>query len=125
MNTNAALNPTAIIEQLKKKHRSLREHSPPALNLRVHRALSWMARADREAGTDHDAAFIFYWIAFNAIYARDVSAESGGQTRDAFSDFFEKLVTHDTGWRIYQAIWKKFSGLKHAGRQTWITFYHQ
>ncbi len=41
-----------------------------SLNLRLSRALSWLERAEKEYGAgvgDLDAAFIFYWIAFNAI----------------------------------------------------------
>ena len=53
------------------------------LNLRLRRSLSWLRRADEEyyklsakapdsdaadRKPDFDAAFIFYWIAFNAVY---------------------------------------------------------
>ena len=38
-------------------------------NLRMRRATSWLARAEQERD-DPDAAFIFYWIAFNAAYAQ-------------------------------------------------------
>ncbi|MYN67114.1 MAG: hypothetical protein F4X11_19115 [Acidobacteria bacterium] len=40
------------------------------LNLRLRRALSWLERAEKEYETeeDLDAAFIFHWIAFNALY---------------------------------------------------------
>lgn len=72
-------------EALKEKHRVLRETGPADLNLRVHRALSWMTRAGDVAGTDPDAAFIFYWIAFNAAYARDLEQDASGQARDDFT----------------------------------------
>ena len=37
------------------------------LNHRLRRTLSWLGRAEREI-EDSDAAFIFLWIAFNAMY---------------------------------------------------------
>lgn len=47
---------------------------PPSrnhLNLRLRRALSWLGRAEREyCAQDFDAAFVFYWIAFNAMYGQ-------------------------------------------------------
>jgi hypothetical protein len=44
-------------EQLKKRHREIRDHSPANLRLRVHRALSWLQRA--EMAEDEDGRFIF------------------------------------------------------------------
>lgn len=46
-----------MFEQLKIQHRTLREHFPADLNLRVHRALSWLQRA--EMAEDEDGRFIF------------------------------------------------------------------
>ena len=40
------------------------------LGLRVHRAISWIERAEQESD-DADAALVFYWIAFNSAYAKD------------------------------------------------------
>lgn len=97
-------------EALKEKHRVLRENGPADLNLRVHRALSWMARAGDVAGTDPDAAFIFYWISFNAAYARDLEPDTSGQARDDFARFFGQLVALDAERRIFKAIWTQFPG---------------
>ena len=44
-------------EQLKKRHREIRDHSPANLRLRVHRALSWLQRA--EMAEDEDGRFIY------------------------------------------------------------------
>jgi len=97
-------------EALKEKHRVLRENGPSDLNLRVHRALSWMARAGDVAEADPDAAFIFYWISFNAAYARDLELDASGQARDDFARFFGQLVALDTDKRIFKAIWTQFPG---------------
>ena len=47
-----------------------RRHLQDDLNLRLRRALSWLERAEKEYGIeeDLDAAFIFSWMAFNAVY---------------------------------------------------------
>src|SRR3546814_18901746 len=58
---------------LKAKQRELRGNFPEPLTLRVHRALSWLRRAEAEQ-TDEDVRFILLWIGFNAAYAGDVEA---------------------------------------------------
>ena len=82
---------------------------PEHLGLRVHRALSWVKRAEREADDDPDAAFIFYWIAFNAAYAQDRPRSLESTERDHFADFFDTILTIDSGHMIYDAIWERFS----------------
>ena len=40
-------------------------------SLRLRRATSWGLRGEEEEEKDDfDSAFVFYWIAFNALYAR-------------------------------------------------------
>ena len=50
---------------LKDKQRELREGFPEALGLRVHRAISWLFRAECE-DDDDDVRFILLWIGFNS-----------------------------------------------------------
>lgn len=57
-------------QSLKTRHRNERDAHHPNLALRVHRALSWLSRA--EQAEDVDGRFIFLWIAFNAAYATDI-----------------------------------------------------
>lgn len=97
-------------EGLKKKQREHREEFPENVNLRVHRSISWIGRAET-CTDDHDARFIFLWIAFNAAYAdeREFQAIQTGE-RAAFLDFFGRLVIVDHSRRIYNAVWKQFSG---------------
>ena len=58
-------------KSLKDKQRALRHGFPTPLGLRVHRAISWLTRAERE-GADADVRFILLWIAFNAAYHQGV-----------------------------------------------------
>ena len=58
------------------------------LRLRLHRAISWGRRAE-QLSDDLDARFIFLWIGFNALYAREPDAVADGQ--DAAKTFRELL----------------------------------
>lgn len=91
---------------LKEKQRSIRDGFPAALALRVHRALSWLGRAEKEAD-DEDVRFILLWVGFNAAYADDVNAESNSE-RGAFKAYFDALVSLDHDARIYNAVWNRF-----------------
>lgn len=63
-------------------------HPSEAPNLRLRRALSWLDRAEKEdARGDADAAFIFHWIAFNAMYT-----SSDGDDKRNRNDFLKKVV---------------------------------
>lgn len=95
---------------LKSKQRSLRDGFPQTMSLRVHRAISWIKRAEM-AQDDPDAEFIFLWIAFNAAYA-DEDEFQGVPTgeRSSFNSYFEKTVALDVEKRIYKAVWDGFSG---------------
>ena len=93
---------------LKSKQREIRDGFPINLGLRIHRALSWLDRAEKEVDDD-DAAFIFYWISFNSVYAED--SEDNGMTgeRNVFDNFFENILSVDAEDEIYNVIWNKFS----------------
>ena len=94
--------------ELKNKHRQLRDGFHPNLVLRIHRALSWLQRAEL-ANDDLDAKFIFLWISFNAVYAQDVGSSDLSGERSAFRDFFDAVVKLDTSKRIYASVWQRFS----------------
>jgi len=95
---------------LKQKQRAIRAGFPEAMGLRVHRALSWIGRAEA-CGADDDARFIFLWIAFNAAYADEQEFQKVPQgERAAFLLFFSLLTALDAERRIYGAVWQRFSG---------------
>ena len=79
------------------------------LGLRVHRAISWIERAEQESD-DADAAFVFYWIAFNSAYAKDIQDAPDIGERTQFGEYFQVLVNLDTDHRIYDAVWNTFAG---------------
>ena len=94
---------------LKQRHRSLREGYPANLNLRVHRALSWLKRAEM-ADDDDDGRFIFLWIAFNAAYACEIDERCGLSEQAIFMGFFERLCALDADKSIDNLVWQEFSG---------------
>ncbi|WP_072748410.1 HEPN domain-containing protein [Oceanicella actignis] len=90
---------------LKAKARRVRDGHPENLRLRVHRALSWLARAEKEED-DPDARFIFAWIGFNALYAE--FEPEPARERARFEEFFGRIAALDDSRRIYDAIWLRF-----------------
>lgn len=95
-------------DSLKAQHRTLREGLPDALNLRVHRALSWLQRA--EQCEDMDGRFVFLWIAFNATYAQEIPSAYRLSETASFNEFLQKVHELDTAKRLDALIWKEFSG---------------
>ncbi|RMH50496.1 MAG: hypothetical protein D6686_06180 [Alphaproteobacteria bacterium] len=95
---------------LKRKQRALRDGFPAPAALRIHRAISWIGRAEA-CGEDHDARFIFLWIAFNAAYADEEMFQNvQPSARAAFGSYFRRIVALDHDRRIYDALWRQFSG---------------
>lgn len=99
---------------LRAKFDKIRGDIPEDAQHRIGRVLSWIDRAEKEAG-DEDARFIFLWIAFNAAYAKEIELkavkpdEPSGARAD-FCEYFETLVELDPENRIYNALWEEFSG---------------
>lgn len=104
------MNDALDFAKLKNKQRAIRDGFPETMGLRVHRAISWIGRAEA-CGEDDDARFVFLWIAFNAAYAdeREFQTIAPGE-RATFLDYFGKLVALDGDQRIYKAIWQRFAG---------------
>ena len=94
-------------EFLKKKQRAERETHDPNLAIRVHRALSWLARA--EACDDLDGEFIFLWIAFNAAYAQETGSTRPASTKETYRNFAEKINNFDHDKLIYNLIWDEYA----------------
>jgi hypothetical protein len=95
--------------QLKTRHRAERDVWHPNLSLRVHRALSWLDRAEQlgEQG-DADGQFILLWIAFNAAYATEIDERYRLSEQETFRKFLQKLVELDTTGRIAELVWTEF-----------------
>jgi hypothetical protein len=97
-------------EQLKARHRAERGAWHPNLSLRVHRALSWLERAEQLAQQDDpDGQFLFLWIAFNAAYATEIDDRFRLSEQETFRAFLRKLVDLDSPGRISELVWTEFT----------------
>ena len=93
---------------LTNKYDSLLEGLPSSLRLRLRRAISWVERAEREQA-DFDAAFVFYWIAFNAAYAEDHPEGYEKSEAEARNRFLQRIVDLDSNHRITPIIWDRLA----------------
>ena len=99
--------PVITSDTLKARHRQVRDDQPEGLRVRIHRAISWLARAERETD-DPDAAFIFLWIALNAAYAHEFGFEERELVQ--IRRFIAVLVEHDREQRLHAVLFRQFSG---------------
>ena len=98
-------------EKLKARQRAERHAHHPNLALRVHRALSWLNRAEQLATEgDQDGSFVFLWIAFNAAYATEIDDRYRLSEQDSFRAFLQKLKDLDHPGRIEKLLWTEFAG---------------
>lgn len=95
-----------IHNALKSRQMKERDSYPINLEMRVHRSLSWLGRASR-CEDDLDSEFIFLWIAFNAAYADDFSANNLSET-GTFQKFINKLCDLDKSAKLYNLVWVEF-----------------
>lgn len=99
---------TVEYQLLKDRHRQERGNWHINLSLRVHRALSWLDRA--EQCEDEDGAYIFLWIAFNAAYANHFDHEHHVREDQKTGRFFQKICDLDGKGQLKDLIWREFSG---------------
>lgn len=100
--------PASLAAELKARLKGAAgEALPEAARIRVHRSISWLARAEAE-GADHDARFIFLWIAFNAAYAHEFGFEEA--ERELLRGFLAKLVTVDKDKALHKVLFSTYSG---------------
>jgi hypothetical protein len=75
--------------------------------IRLHRAISWLARAEQES-EDSDARFIFLWIALNAAYAKQFGFERF--ERENLQSFIDSLLQIDATGQLKATTFQQFSG---------------
>jgi hypothetical protein len=102
-----ASTPTPRHPALKARQRELRQTFPESLGLRVHRALSWLNRAEQEPD-DHDARFIFLWIAFNAAYAQEFPNRRDFSETRLLLKFLNRLIDADRENLLYDLVWNRY-----------------
>lgn len=101
--------PASVIvtaEALKTRQRKERDQYCEGFGLRIHRAISWLARA--EQCDDLDGRFVFLWISFNAAYSNELGEISMAES-EQFKRFLRRLVELDSQHSLYNAIWQKYA----------------
>lgn len=83
------------------------ETLPETTYVRLHRAISWLGRAEREED-DLDTAFLLHWIAFNAAYAHEFDLEQS--ERERMDGFIAKLLAVDAERALHQVLFATFVG---------------
>ena len=97
-------------EGLNAKRLANEDTFPDILRLRARRCTSWLEPAEKAmASRDYDAAFIFYWIAFNAAYAEGgaevfVAGRGKGETEERKA-YLDKIIALDGEGTVYDALW--------------------
>ncbi|MCP3927811.1 MAG: hypothetical protein GY705_01780 [Bacteroidetes bacterium] len=95
-------------KELKSRQRDERDNYSLNLGLRVHRALSWLNRAE-QCDDDLDAEFIFLWIAYNAAYANEIDDHRRFTEQATFQNFLNRLCDLDKDQKIYNLVWSEFT----------------
>jgi hypothetical protein len=99
-------------EALKTRQRTERDAWPENLGLRVHRALSWLGRAEKLDAQDDDldGQFVFLWVAFNAAYATEIDEKHQRESeQQTFRAFLQKLSELDASRKRFDAlVWTEF-----------------
>ena len=94
-----------MLEELRGRFEKIRKWDDDT-SLRIHRALSWAARGlEAEASEDPDAACIFFWIAFNAMYARKMPDYTERREQDDITRFVGMVADLDTEKSVYAVQW--------------------
>ena len=93
-------------DKLKARQRNERDTYGEALSLRIHRAISWLARA--EQCEDLDGRFVFLWISFNAAYSNDLGSISMAES-EQFGGFIKNLDELDAQQKLYDITWQKYT----------------
>lgn len=76
--------------------------------IRLHRASSWLARAEACAKDDLDGRFVFLWVALNAAYARAFG--EGESEREKLAGFIAALLRVDKERVLHGILMERFTG---------------
>ncbi|ELC9579259.1 hypothetical protein RJY99_000124 [Vibrio vulnificus] len=102
------MNKTKNYNELKQRQRNERFDYSPNLGIRVHRALSWLNKA--EQCTDDDSKFTFLWIAFNSAYAQEFEQKLVYGEKGLYQEFLDKLVSVDATNKLHNIVWSEYAG---------------
>ena len=94
--------------ELSVRAQRIEQDYPDKFGLRIHRALSWLKRAELSEDDD-DAKFIFLWISLNSAYADEIQRQVATE-QSVLDQFLTRLVSLDHQNLLYDLVWTKFEG---------------
>ena len=78
-----------MLEELRQRYNGIRDRHDD-VTLRIHRALSWAEKGlSAKESDDPDAACIFFWIAFNSMYARKTATTPRAGSKRTFATSYK------------------------------------
>jgi hypothetical protein len=80
---------------------------PPGTKPEVAARLEQRRRAEQEPD-DHDARFIFLWIAFNAAYAQEFPNRRDFSETRLLLKFLNRLIDADRENLLYDLVWNRY-----------------
>ncbi len=88
------------------KERLLQEKCGERIRIRIHRALSWLARLEELAeGAPLDTVLIYRWIALNSLYGNwDADARQPVSDRASLSTFLDRVLALDRDGRLHDVL---------------------
>ena len=99
------------LSEVKAYYKTHRVNYSESFRLRIHRAVSWMTKAEERAvAGDEDFCFQALWIAFNAAYAKEIDGRAIAGDRSEFRSFLQTVCQLDKDGHIYTLVWQRFSG---------------
>jgi hypothetical protein len=100
-----------LAKELKAVQRAQRQNYSKEFDTRIHRAISWLDRSEKESDDD-DARFIFLWISFNSAYSLqdELFRNTHPKERAEFGAFIDQLVRLDEARKLYDTVWRNFPG---------------
>ncbi len=97
------------IEGTVKLYKETRNSCDESFRIRIHRALSWMKKAEVLPKEDIDLKFISLWIAFNCSYGKELSQEGYFGEKVGYRDFLSVISDLDEEKLLDKILWDRFS----------------
>ena len=76
--------------------------------VRCHRTLSWLQKSQDLKDDELDLKFVSLWIAFNALYGKDLKNYQLGD-KEAFQSFISEICALDSNNSLHHILWDVFS----------------
>lgn len=94
-------------DKLKQRFKEKQAEYSESTAIRIHRALSWLHKAETTHKEDIDSQFIYLWISFNSAYAQELDYDLAES--ENFNFFIQHILALDKQETIHQTLFKEFT----------------